>query len=75
MILDGKIIACDRCKEPAQSVKGETIDLWYSGKAQCHGGNIQAVMAPTGFPLWVSDVEPGSVHDRTAARIRALPAL
>src|SRR5215470_3544408 len=32
-------------------------------------------MAPTGFPLWVSDVEPGSVHDLTAARIHALPAL
>jgi hypothetical protein len=34
VILDGKIIACDRCKEPAVSVKGEVIDLWYSGKAQ-----------------------------------------
>jgi hypothetical protein len=75
VILDGKIIACDRCKEPAVSVKGEVIDLWYSGKAHCHGGNIQAVMAPTGFPLWVSPVEPGSVHDITAARLHALPAL
>jgi hypothetical protein len=34
VILDGKIIASDRCKEPAISVKGEVIDLWYSGKAQ-----------------------------------------
>ena len=75
VILDGKIIACDRCKEPAVSVKGEVIDLWYSGKAHCHGGNIQAVMAPTGFPLWISPAEPGSVHDITAARIHALPAL
>jgi hypothetical protein len=75
VILDGKIIACDRCKEPALSVKGEVIDLWYSGKAHCHGGNIQAVTAPDGFPLWVSPVEPGSVHDITAARIHALPAL
>ncbi len=33
VILDGKIIPCDRCKEPAFSVKGEVIDLWYSGKA------------------------------------------
>jgi hypothetical protein len=33
------------------------------------------VTAPGGFPLWVSDVEPGSVHDLTAARIHALPAL
>jgi DDE superfamily endonuclease len=38
-------------------------------------GNIQAVMAPDGFPLWVSGAEPGSVHDITAARIHALPAL
>jgi hypothetical protein len=34
VILDGKIIPADRCKEPAVSVKGEVIDLWYSGKAQ-----------------------------------------
>ena len=40
VILDGKIIPCDRCKEPARSVKGEAIDLWYSGKAHTHGGNI-----------------------------------
>jgi hypothetical protein len=75
VILDGTVIACDRCKEPAISVKGEVIDLWYSGKAHAHGGNIQAVIAPDGFPLWVSGAEPGSVHDLTAARIHALPAL
>ncbi len=34
VILDGKIIPGDRCKEPAVSVKGQVIDLWYSGKAQ-----------------------------------------
>ena len=75
VILDGTIIPADRCKEPAISVKGEVIDVWYSGKAHCHGGNIQAVTAPGGFPLWVSDAEPGSVHDLTAARVHALPAL
>ena len=75
VILDGKIIPCDRCKEPAISVKGQVIDLWYSGKAHRHGGNIQAVLAPDGFPLWVSPAEPGSVHDITAARTHALPAL
>ena len=77
VILDGTIIACDRCKEQVTSVQGEPIDLWYSGKAHLHGGNIQAVLAPDGFPLWVSDVEPGSVHDITAARrpraTRSLP--
>ena len=75
VILDGKIIPADRCKEPAISVTGQVIDLWYSGKAHCHGGNIQAVTAPDGFPLWVPEAEPGSVHDLTAARIHALPAL
>ena len=45
------------------------------GKAHRHGGNVQAVLAPHGFPLWVSEVEPGSVHDITAARAHALPAL
>ena len=75
VILDGKIIPADRCREKTISVKGEVIDLWYSGKAHAHGGNIQAVTAPDGLPLWVSDVEPGSVHDITAARIHALPAL
>ena len=75
VILDGKIIPAGRCREKIISVKGETIDLWYSGKAHRHGGNIQAVLAPDGFPLWVSPVEPGSVHDITAARIHVLPAL
>ena len=75
VILDGKVIPCDRCKQPALSIHGEVIDLWYSGKAHTHGGNIQAVLAPDGFPLWVSRAEPGSVHDLTAARLHALPAL
>jgi DDE superfamily endonuclease len=75
VILDGEIIPADRCKEPVISVKGQVIDLWYSGKAHTHGGNIQAVLAPDGFPLWASPVEPGSVHDLTAARTHALPAL
>jgi hypothetical protein len=38
VILDGTVVPCDRCKEPAVSVKGEVIDLWYSGKAHTHGG-------------------------------------
>ena len=75
VILDGTVIPADRCREKTLSVQGELIDVWYSGKAHAHGGNIQAVIAPDGFPLWVSPVEPGSVHDITAARIHALPAL
>jgi hypothetical protein len=33
------------------------------------------VSAPDGFPLWVGDVTPGSVHDLTAAREHVLGAL
>ena len=36
---------------------------------------MQVVFDPTGFPLWVSDVRPGSTHDLTAARELVLPAL
>ena len=75
VILDGTIICAARCREKTVSVQGELIDVWYSGKARTHGGNIEAVIAPGGFPLWVSVSEPGSVHDITAARIHALPAL
>jgi DDE superfamily endonuclease len=75
VILDGKIFAGDRCSEPATSVKGQQIDAWYSGKARRHGGNVQAVMRPDGLPLWAGPAEPGSVHDITAARWHALPAL
>ena len=75
VILDGAVIPADRCRQKTVSVRGEVIDLWYSGKAHTHGANIQAVSAPDGFPLWVSQAEPGSVHDLTAARLHALPAL
>jgi hypothetical protein len=56
----------------ASAMRRRLADL---GKAHAHGGNIQAVCAPGGFPLWVSDVEPGSVHDLIAARTHAFPAL
>src|SRR3954451_20387161 len=32
-----------------------------------HGGNVQIIGDPTGFPVAVSGVEPGSTHDLTAA--------
>lgn len=69
--LDGTLIESSRSS--AKSVAGH--DLWYSGKHHAHGGNIQVVTDPTGFPVWVSPVEPGSTHDITAAREHALPAL
>jgi hypothetical protein len=75
VILDSKVFASDRCSEPTTSVKGQEIDAWYSGKARPHGGNVQAVMRPDGLPLWAGPAGPGSVHDLTAARWHALPAL
>ena len=50
-------------------------DLWYSGKHHRHGGSVQVLADPAGFPLWVSAVVPGSTHDLTAARELVLPAL
>ncbi|PZG48841.1 IS5/IS1182 family transposase [Spongiactinospora gelatinilytica] len=75
LILDGTVILTDRCREQTTSVKGRPIDVWYSGKVRHHGGNVQALFTPGGMPLWVSDVEPGSMHDLDAARIHALPGL
>jgi hypothetical protein len=75
LILDGKLFATDRLGEQTTSVKGEPIDAWYSGKHREPGGNVQALTEPDGFPLWVSDVEPGSTHDITAARTHVLGAL
>jgi hypothetical protein len=69
--LDGTLIETDRVR-----AKGESgHDLWYSGKHKQHGGNVQVLTEPGGFPVWTSPVEPGSTHDITAARAHVLPAL
>jgi hypothetical protein len=75
LILDGKIVDTDRCREKAVSRKGTVIDLWYAGKIHDFGGNIQALFYPSGMPLWVSDVLPGNVHDLAAARQNVLGVL
>jgi len=70
--LDGTLIATNRC-----TVKNPDTghDLWYSGKHKQHGGNVQVLCGPGGYPEWVAPVEPGSTHDITAARTHVLPAL
>jgi hypothetical protein len=73
LILDGTLIPSDRCAARKTSRKGKEIHTWYSAKAHCHAGNVQALAAPGGMPLWVSDVLPGSTHDLTAARELVLP--
>jgi hypothetical protein len=63
--VDGTLIATDRVAVPGPTAG---VDLWWSGKHHHHGGNIQVVSAPDGWPLWVSEVRPGREHDTTAAR-------
>lgn len=72
LTLDGTLIETDRvaAKNPDTG-----HDLWYSGKHKKHGGNVQILCDPQGFPIWSSPVEPGSTHDITAARTHVLPAL
>lgn len=72
--VDGTLIETDRCRTPGPT-KG--VDLWWSGKHANHGGNVQVITAPDGWPLWTSDVRPGREHDTTALRAHpeTLPAL
>jgi hypothetical protein len=65
VILDGTLIYTDRNSTPGPTA---SVDLWWSGKHRHHGGNIQVVSAPDGWPLWASQVRPGREHDTTAAR-------
>jgi len=69
--LDGTLVPTDRVA--ARAERGH--HLWYSGKHHAFGGNLQVIFDPTGFPLWVSNVRPGSTHDLTAARELVLPFL
>ena len=64
VILDGSLIYTDRNSTPGPT---RGVDLWWSGNHH-HGGNIQVVSAPDGWPLWTSPVRPGREHDTTAAR-------
>jgi hypothetical protein len=72
--LDGTLIRTDRSRALGPTAG---VDLWWSGKHHHHGGNIQVVTAPDGWPLWTSDVRPGREHDTTCARAHPelLPAL
>jgi DDE superfamily endonuclease len=72
--IDGTLIETDRCRTPGPT---PGVDLWWSGKHDNHGGNIQVITAPDGWPLWTSDVRPGREHDTTAVRTHTelLPVL
>ncbi|MBP0459500.1 transposase family protein [Streptomyces montanisoli] len=71
VILDGMLVESDR----VAGTRDNGNDLWFSQKHKSFGGNVQFLAAPDGTPLWVSDVEPGSTPDISAARLHVLPAL
>src|SRR3954447_18693349 len=70
--VDGTLIRTDRCAVPGPTVRrgrqGARVDLWWSGKHAAHGGNVQVVTVPDGWPIWTSPVRPGREHDTTALR-------
>ncbi|GGR77441.1 hypothetical protein GCM10010169_22120 [Micromonospora fulviviridis] len=66
--LDGTVIRTDRVAAPGPN----GADLWWSGKHKHHGGNVQDISAPDGWPIWVSPVRPGREHDTTCARTHGL---
>jgi hypothetical protein len=63
--IDGTLIETDRIRTPGPT---PGVDLFWSGKHDNHGGNIQVLTAPDGWPLWTSEVRPGREHDTTALR-------
>src|SRR5918997_2328949 len=79
--VDGTLVRTDRCHAPGPTARADRperrVDLWWSGKHAAHGGNIQVIAAPDGWPLWTSPVRPGREHDTTALRTHAeaLPLL
>jgi hypothetical protein len=79
--VDGTLVRTDRCHAPGPTARADRpdrrVDLWWSGKHACHGGNVQVIAAPDGWPLWTSGVRPGREHDTTALRAHAqvLPLL
>lgn len=60
--LDGTVVRTDGVAAPGPN----GADLWWSGKHTHHGGNVQVITTPDGWPIWVSPVRPGREHDTTA---------
>ena len=55
--IDGTLIETDRVAAPGPT---EGVDLWWSGKHHTHGGNVQVITVPDGWPIWTSQVRPGA---------------
>jgi hypothetical protein len=79
--VDGTLIRTDRCHTAGPTARTDRpdhrVNLWWSGKHACHGGNVQVIAAPDGWPIWTSGVRPGREHNTTALRAHpeALPLL
>jgi transposase len=61
-VLDGTLVPTDRVADKR----------FNSGKHRAYGVNVQALISPTGQPLWCSPPLPGSTHDITAARAHGI---
>jgi hypothetical protein len=72
--IDGILVETDRVSTPGPT---PGVDLWWSGKHDNHGGNVQVISVPDGWPIWTSQVRPGREHDTTAVRTHSeiLPTL
>jgi hypothetical protein len=79
--VDRTLIRTDRYPVPGPTARADRrdrrVDPWWSGKHAAHGGNVQVLAAPDGWPLWTSGMRPGREHDTTALRAHpaALPLL
>lgn len=62
-ILDGILIPIDRVADQK---------LYYSGKHNRHGVNMQVIADASGRLVWASPALPGSAHDLSAARTHGI---
>ena len=61
--VDGTLVRTDRCAVPGPTARTgdpeRRVDLWWSGKHAAHGGNVQVIAAPDGWPIWTSGLRRG----------------
>ena len=67
-VLDGTLIATDRCSSVPAGYAGTNRDPYYSGKHHRHGVNVQGVIGLDGELLYLGEARCGSTHDTAAAR-------
>ena len=67
-VLDGMLIATDRCTSVPARRTGTNQDPYYSGQHHRHGVNVQGVIGLDGQLLFLGEARCGSTHDTAAAR-------